>query len=644
MAKKSGALLLLVAVTLACLLCSCAREEQTVDLGIIPLALTRLRSLVAFNTLSALEQVQVPERDLIELAQRLRKAGEIPLIVRDKPYTVQVGDSEQFWGLNTDTNEHFRLSAVLRLVTPHLYVWVEEGAEVDQEALRASAERFEKDTYPTTRRYFGEEWSPGVDGDVHLNILHAHGLGTGTAGYYASSDEYSRLAHPFSNEREMFYANLDVISVGSDYYDGVLAHEFQHMIHWHMDRNEELWLNEGFSKLATRLNGYDPGSSEQFFLSRPDLQLDSFSYADEESSAHYGAAYLFALYLLDRFGEEATRTLVADTANGLTGIENVMDRLGEPVGFETLFADWTVALYLDNPGLLDGRYGFGSLDIDQPSLAADLTTYPAAIAGETVHQFGSDYIRIAGTEPVTVIFTGTQQVPMISAVARDGAFQWWSNRGDDIDTTLTRGFDFTNLSTVTLDYWLWYEIEEDWDYAYLEISVDGGRSWDTIQTRYTRQKNPTGNNYGHGYTGVSGSGAGPQWVHEQVDLSAYAGRPVLLRFEYVTDGAIHSTGMVLDDLSIIELGYHDNFEATDPAWEAAGFVRNNNRLPQRFLIQLIELGTEPQVSSLFLDERGHARWRIPLSQERNEAILAVSGATPVTLEMASYDIEIVPTR
>jgi immune inhibitor A len=629
-------------VALLVLLGSCSLEEGTGDSRIIPVLLARLRSTMAYDTLTRLEQVEVPQRDLIALAQRLRKAGEIPLIVRDVPYKYQVGDKELFWALDLDTNEHFRITAVLQHITPHLYMWVEEGAEVDLEALRASAERFERDTYPTTRRYFGDEWSPGVDGDVHLNILHARKLGGGTAGYFSSSDEFSRLAHPHSNEREMFYANLDTIIVGSDYYDGVLAHEFQHMIHWQLDRNEELWLNEGFSKLAAYVNGYDPGSSERFFLARPDLQLNTFSYGDEDSSAHYGAAYLFAHYFLDRYGEGATRALVAHAANGPAGIDRVLAQLGETLDFETLFADWAAALYLNSPALRDGRYGFRSIDIDRPALAAELSSYPAEVAGATVHQFASDYIRLSGTEPVTVVFTGTQQVPLTGAAAHSGAFAWWSNRGDDVDTTLTRSFDFTDLESVTLDYWVWYDIEKDWDYAYLEVSSDGGRTWDTIPTAHTSQENPVGNNYGHGYTGVSGEEDTPQWIHEQVDLGAYAGQSVLVRFEYITDGAIHHTGLVLDALSIPELGYRDGFEAHDPAWEAAGFVRHNNMLPQRFMVQLIELGAKPRVRRLPLSDLGHARWRIPLSDERNEAILVISGVTPVTLETAPYAIRVLP--
>jgi len=589
----------------------------------------------AYRTLAALAEMEAPQRDMVELAQRLRNVGEIPLVVRDTPYNFQVGDKEQFWVSNTDSNSHYQITAALQHVTPHLYVWVETGVPADLEALRTSAERFETQTYPTNQRIFGREWSPGVDSDEHLNILHAQGLGGTVGGYYSSSDEFSHLAHEYSNEREMFYVNLDTVEVGSAFYNGLLAHEFQHMIHWHMDRNEDLWLNEGLSELAAYVNGFDPGGSEVDFLAQPDLQLNDFDY-DDGGHAHYGAAYLFALYFLDRFGAEATQALVAHPANGAAGLEAVLEQLGTSLDFEQLFANWVAAIYLDAPNLSDGRYGVQPIDFPRPALAAEHSHYPVAHTTGSVHQFASDYIHFTGDSPVTLVFTGTQQVKLVGAEPHGGRAFWWSNRGDDVDTTLTRAFDFSGLETVTLDYWLWYDVEEGWDYAYLEVSGDGGRTWDTIQTPHTTNENPAGNNYGHGYTGVSGGGGTPRWIHEQVDLSYYAGRPALIRFEYITDGAIHETGLVLDDLSIPELSYEDGFESDDPAWDAAGFVRNNNLLPQKFIIQLYELGPKPRIRQLPLNQQGRARWKIPFGDELNEAVLVVSGATPVTLESASY--------
>ncbi|HID61581.1 MAG TPA: hypothetical protein EYP49_02370, partial [Anaerolineae bacterium] len=184
------------------------------------------------STEELLAKVVLPERDLLALTTRLRKLAEpIPVVVNATPPRYEVGDRAQFWINEQATNTYFRSWATLRYITPHVHVWVEDGYDVDQDDLIRSAERFEKETYPTNRHFFGSEWTPGVDNDPHISIFNGNVPGVG--GYYSSADEYSHLVNPYSNEREMFYINLDNARPGNDYYDGILAHEFQHMIHWH---------------------------------------------------------------------------------------------------------------------------------------------------------------------------------------------------------------------------------------------------------------------------------------------------------------------------------------------------------------------------------------------------------------------------
>ena len=55
-------------------------------------------------------------------------------------------------------------------------------------------------------------------------------------------------AHEYSNAHEMFLFNADNTDLGEEFTYGVLAHEFQHMIHWYQDRNETSYLNEGFCR------------------------------------------------------------------------------------------------------------------------------------------------------------------------------------------------------------------------------------------------------------------------------------------------------------------------------------------------------------------------------------------------------------
>ena len=141
---------------------------------------------------SALLQAESPSRDLRDLAIRLKPdLGDVPIIVNATPPDYEIGDTAEFWVGNNDTQDHTKITAILRYKTDHVYMWVQRGVRFSQSDVEASADRFENDTYPTNREFFGSEWSPGVDNDVRLTILNAEGLGDTVAGYYSSADEFS---------------------------------------------------------------------------------------------------------------------------------------------------------------------------------------------------------------------------------------------------------------------------------------------------------------------------------------------------------------------------------------------------------------------------------------------------------------------
>ncbi|HET9476028.1 MAG TPA: hypothetical protein VFP63_00925, partial [Dehalococcoidia bacterium] len=120
------------------------------------------------------------------------------------------------------------------------------------------------------------------------------------------------------------------------------------------------------------------------------------------------------------------------------------------------------------------------------------------------------------------------------------------------------------------------------------------------------------------------------WVPEQVDLTAYAGKRVLLRFEYVADDATSLTGFAVDDIEVPEVGFADNGD-TDGGWDSEGFLRVSRPFRQDFIVQVIEEGSPPAVRRVEMDAAN--RTEITLS---GPAVIAVSGATVGTAEKASY--------
>ncbi len=595
------------------------------------------------ETEALLRDTVVPVRDLHDLAIRLRGLPpDTPRTMNPEgPPDYEVGSRRRFNASNVDTEQRFELDAILRYRSEHVYMWVEEGVEVDQAALEAAADLFEERTYPTNRAFFGSEWRPGVDNDPRLSILHATNLGDTVAGYYSSADQYVAAVREDSNEMEMFYINIDNVTPNSDFYNGVLAHEFQHMIHWYNDRNEETWLNEGFSELAVRLNGFDVGGSEWLFAAAPETQLNSWPSGPGVAGPNYGAAYLFTSYFLDRFGADATRALVAQPENSFTSVDAVLDELGAGLTYEDVFADWVVANILNDHSIEDGRYGYD--DIYIPPFKIKQTYGPDAYPVSNraaANQHGTHYMEVQGTRPVSFSFAGSTEVSLVNATARRGRYVWWSNRGDDSNMTLSQSFDLSDVETATLSYWVWYDIEENWDYAYVEVSEDEGRTWEILRAPSSVSTDPNGNSFGWAYTGTSGQGPEPEWIREEVDLSDYVGQRVKVRFEYITDDAIHHPGLVLDDMRIPEIGYADDFETDGGGWEAAGFVRHANVLSQGWLVQLITFGPTDTVQRLQLTEGQSGSWTIPLDTDTDKAIIAISPLAPVTTEQGRYSYEI----
>src|SRR5256714_590975 len=154
------------------------------------------------------------------------------------------------------------------------------------------------------------------------------------------------------------------------------------------------------------------------------------------------------------------------------------------------------------------------------------------------------------------------------------------------DSALTRALDLRHVRHATLQYDIWYAVEKDFDYGYVEVSTDGGRTWYTVHGRSTTNANPNGSNYGNGYTGYSVKKAGNHsgWLHESIDLSPYAGHRILLRFEHITDDAFNLAGLTLDNIRVPEIGFVDGPGTS--GWQTHGWVRVANVLPTHWLVQL----------------------------------------------------------
>jgi hypothetical protein len=599
--------------------------------------------LISTETVEKLSQSIVPENDVYELACRLQGKCNISKTLSAPAAPLAVGTVQKFWLLDANTNKNFQINAELLYVTPLTYFWAEEGVQVDENEVKDLMDTFDQKIIPTDREFFGSEWTPGVDGDPHIYVIYAGGLGNNIGGYFSSADEYNPLVRQYSNGHEAFVLTSSQ-PIGDDYAYSTLAHEFVHMIQWPTDRNDVSWLNEGFAELGAFLNGYDVGGADWGYVQSPDLQLNDWATNDSPDFAtHYGQSFLYVAYFLDRFGEEATKALTANPENDLASVDDTLAALntidlqtGKLITADDVFMDWAAAMYLQDGSVGDGRFTYHNYpNAPQTSATDTVSDCPRPPMLRDVHQYGIDYINITCAGGHTLTFTGSTAVQMLPANPYSGSYAFATNLGNESDMTLTREFDFTNVSEpITLSFRTWYDLEEDYDYLFLEVSEDG-KSWQIITTPSGTGENPSGNSYGWGYNGATND-----WIQEDVDLSQYAGKKIQVRFEYVTDAAVTGEGFLLDDVSVDAISYQSDFETDDGGWQADGFSRVENIIPQTFRLALITKnsgGSTVQSIELSPDQIA----QIPLSLESgDEAALIVTGMTRYTRKSTAYQIEV----
>ena len=120
--------------------------------------------------------------------------------------------------------------------------------------------------------------------------------------------------------------------------------------------------------------------------------------------------------------------------------------------------------------------------------------------------------------------------------------------------TLASAIDLTHAQYATLLYQAKWQLEKTFDYTLVEASSDGGTTWNALCGLYTNIGNNSNNPTQDLYDGYQNN-----WVQEAIDMSAYLGKRVNLRFHLVSDPAVNYDGFYFDDLTV--LGKNDSTTA-----------------------------------------------------------------------------------
>lgn len=370
------------------------------------------------------------------------------------------------------------------------------------------------------------------------------------------------------------YTDRNIITIDTNSWEtrlestffGTTIHELQHLIQADNDGAEETWLNEGMSTFSEFLGGYGHGEgSINFYLDHPENSLVNWdehgtAATGPETIADYGQVYLFTLYMYDKFGQEFIRELATDGATqGMASVDKVLEDYGTNKTFTELYQDFMTALTLDDSSI-SPDYNFDSIDLRElpvgDGVRGKTVDFEKAktFEKEGVPAWGGDFKEFDLDRTVRGMkFDGVDFLPLqweTVANPLDASEQvLHANNGDEADQALIFGATVP-AENPTLSFEHYYNIEEQWDFATVQVSTDNGETWKSLGNENTRddvveEGYPTIKENLPGFTGEK-----TNWSTETFDLSAYAGQDVLVSFRNLTDWGSNEAGWFIKDIQL----------------------------------------------------------------------------------------------
>ena len=377
-------------------------------------------------------------------------------------------------------------------------------------------------------------------------------------------------------------------------YEGVFAHEYQHLLLSYVDPAETTWMNEGLADWAQTLTGYvDPtipitelgyDSHVQCFLGWLGVQTDvnpiprdggpenSLTLWGDQNDfeweilCDYGAAYTMMELLADRFGSAFMGELHRDQLTGLASVESLM---GGAMTARELIENWAAMAALD--GVLDdGAKLKGASEGD-----FQVSTLDASINWDTIQTFsnsgappnGSDYVRLrdgAGaflnaSQIESISFDGENALPPLpidwvvdaDPPGQTGDPALHSTDADSRNSVILQEVDVP-ADSPQLTFDAAWDLETTFDFGYAQITDDGGETYTSLECTDTVDDTTGGNvgpGFGHGFNGFNEN---PTFQPQTCDLTPWAGQRVGLAFRYFSDSNTHGAGFWVDDVMVGE--------------------------------------------------------------------------------------------
>ncbi|SNY49095.1 immune inhibitor A domain-containing protein [Paractinoplanes atraurantiacus] len=361
-------------------------------------------------------------------------------------------------------------------------------------------------------------------------------------------------------------------------YESTFAHEWQHLLEYYADPQEAKWLNEGLADFAQTLVGYvdarskvdEPGNDTHIMCfqgfgtvktkynanprdcggpqNSPNLWDEG---TPSEVLADYGLVYELMLYLRDRFGLRTISVLHRDgIRQGMAAIQAALPT-GVPL-YEVMHDFQTMTLVDRIAGEPGGKViGMAAEKVTAKSLRSTVNLdNKTAYAEPGAAPNGADYVPLP-TPVRSLSFAGAAHLPPLPTGWTVAGKTLFSGNTNDLDSHAVRAVTIpAGKPALTLE--TSYALEDRYDYGYVTVSTDGGRTYMALR----------GDRTSVGPLGFGITGASNGVVTARYDLTSYAGKKVLLGLRFVTDagggrggwriGTITLGGRTLSDGSTLD--------------------------------------------------------------------------------------------
>ncbi len=340
------------------------------------------------------------------------------------------------------------------------------------------------------------------------------------------SDETYRGTGPFSEPETQ---NLRDWAIERNFAVTLYFHSASNLILWpwgydsYFTPDEDIFSAMGDSMAV--FNSYDPGPI--WILYEANGGTDDWHYGEQTLK---DKSFAFTIEVGDRFADgfwPATSRIPALVAENL-GVQMYLARqAGNPYALKAPLAP-SISLAPVVNGL-EYLVEWTHTDSLNPAVAYELVE----MQGPGMTTDPADDLNDWDNDGFTVSTSRSYSAPS----------SFYSGQGNNLNNTISTTEPFAIALADTLRFWTYYDIEVDWDYAYVEASTDG-TTFEKLAGNITTTSNPHGTNLGNGITGSSGG-----WVEAIFDLTGYTEtESLLIRFAYVTDGSQVEEGFYIDDI------------------------------------------------------------------------------------------------